>query len=88
MARISHAGGVASELFRLRAENAELRKLPRVVKHLRQVVDEQARETLELRRALYREKGRKRQLSGRRRTDAGHADRKLVGAPSGASAAD
>ena len=65
--RIGYAGGVALELHRLRARNAELEPLARRAKSLQSTVDDLAREALELRRELYREKARKRQRSGPRR---------------------
>lgn len=67
--RIGFAGGVALELFKLRARNAELEPLARRAKSLQSTVNDLARENLELWKEVYRQKGRKRQSSGYRRRD-------------------
>ena len=54
MPRIGYAGGIALELFKLRARNAELEPLARRAKSLQSTVDDMAREIVELRAALKR----------------------------------
>lgn len=65
--RIGYAGTIALEIHQLRARNAELEPLARRAKSLQSTVDDLAREALELRRALYREKFRNKQNNGRRK---------------------
>ncbi len=86
-ARPSYAGGIAAELITLRAEYARLKPLDRVVKSLRQVVSDQARENLELRRALYRANGRQRVPSNRRRDRARNGGSELAGEIAGSEGA-
>ena len=74
MPRIGFAGGVAMELHKLRARNAELEPLARRAKSLQSTVNDLAREALELRRALYREKFRNKQNNGKRRRPVGGSD--------------
>ena len=74
MPRMSFAGGIALELLTLRARNAELEPLARRAKSLQSTVDDLAREALELRRALYREKFRNKQNNGKRRRPVGGSD--------------
>lgn len=76
--RPSYAGGVAAELLTLRADNARLKPLERIVKHLRSVVQDQSRENLELRRELYRQGNRKKQSSGARSRGSGHCVSRAV----------
>ncbi len=71
--RVGFAGGVALELFKLRARNAELEPLARRAKNLQSVIDDLSRENLELRREVYRQKDRRRQPSGPRRRNSGDA---------------
>ena len=77
-ARPSYAGGIAAELLTLRADNARLKPLERIVKHLRSVVQDQSRENLELRRELYRQADRKRQPSGPRARGSSHCSAGIV----------
>lgn len=72
--RIGYAGTIALEIHQLRARNAELEPLARRAKSLQGTVNDLARENLELRKEVYRQKERKRQNSGPRRRDAGSAD--------------
>lgn len=81
-ARIGYAGGIALELFRLRARNAELEPLARRAKSLQSTVDDMAREIVELHASLKRQADRRRQNSGPRRRNAGSADRSSGGASS------
>lgn len=70
--RIGYAGTIALEIHQLRLRNAELEPLARRAKSLQGTVDDLARENLELRKEVYRQKERKRQNSGpRRRNDGG-----------------
>ena len=80
--RIGYAGTIALEIHQLRARNAELEPLAKRAKSLQGTVDDLARENLELRKEVYRQKERKRQNSGPRRRNAGPADHSSGGASS------
>ena len=84
---MSFAGGIALELLTLRARTAELEPLARRAKSLQSTVDDLAREALELRRALYREKFRNKQNNGKRRRPVGGSDHSSGRASSSAARA-